>query len=42
LKSVINCVTKIWQDVVSLIDCIDKSKNTKFTRLNTFYMGKQV
>ena len=42
LKSVINCFTKIWQDVVSLIDCIDKSKNTKFTGLNTFYVGKQV
>jgi hypothetical protein len=25
-----------------LIDCIDKSKNTKFTGLNTFYVGKQV
>jgi hypothetical protein len=24
------------------IDCIDKSKNTKFTGLNTFYVGKQV
>ena len=23
-------------------DCIDKSKNTKFTGLNTFYVGKQV
>jgi hypothetical protein len=34
LKSVINCFTKIWQDVVSLIDCIDKSKNTKLTGLN--------
>ena len=29
LKSVINCFTKIWQNVISLIDCIDKSKNTK-------------
>jgi hypothetical protein len=28
LKSVINCYTKIWENVVSLIDCIDKSKNT--------------
>jgi hypothetical protein len=27
---------------VGLIDCIDKSKNTKFTGLNTFYVGKQV
>jgi hypothetical protein len=25
-----------------LIDCIDKGKNTKFTGLNTFYVGKQV
>jgi hypothetical protein len=39
LKSVINCYTKIWQDVVSLIDCIDKSKNTKFTGLNTLLYG---
>jgi hypothetical protein len=35
LKSVINCFTKIWQNVVGLIDCIDKSKNTTFTGLNT-------
>jgi hypothetical protein len=27
---------------VGLIDCIDKSNNTKFTGLNTFYVGKQV
>jgi hypothetical protein len=27
-QSVINCFTKIWQDVVSLIDCMDKSKKT--------------
>ena len=27
---------------VGLIDCIDKSKNIKFTGLNTFYVGKQV
>ena len=27
---------------VGPIDCIDKSKNTKFTGLNTFYVGKQV
>ena len=27
---------------VGLIDCIDKSKNTKFTGLNNFYVGKQV
>ena len=34
-----NKFTKIWQDVVSLIDCIDKSKNTKFTGLNTLLYG---
>jgi hypothetical protein len=38
-KSDINCLTKIWQYVVSLIYCIDKSKNTKFT---LYYMDKQV
>jgi hypothetical protein len=33
-KSAINCFTKIWQYVVSLIYCIDKNKNNKFTGLN--------
>jgi hypothetical protein len=36
-KSVIN--TKIWQYVVSLIYCIDKNKNTKFTGLNILLYG---
>jgi hypothetical protein len=39
LKSIINCLKQICQDVVSLIDCIDKSKSTKFTGLNTFLCG---
>ena len=38
-KSVINCFTKIWQYVVSLIYCIDKNKNTKFTGLNILLYG---
>ena len=38
-KSVINCFTKIWQYVVSLIYCIDKNKNTKFTGLNILFYG---
>ena len=33
-KLVINCVAKIWQYAVSLIYCIDKNENTKFTGLN--------
>ena len=46
--SVIINVIKINQSLivlpkyVGLIDCIDKSKNTKFTGLSTFYVGKQV
>ena len=28
-KSVINCFTKIWQYLISLIYCIDKNKNIK-------------
>jgi hypothetical protein len=38
-KSVINCSTKIWQYVVSLIYCIDKNKNTKFTWLDILLYG---
>ena len=38
-KSDINCLTKIWQYVVSLIYCIDKNKKTKFTGLNILFYG---
>jgi hypothetical protein len=38
-KSVINCFTKIWQYVASLMFCIDKNKNTKFTGLNILLYG---
>ena len=38
-KSDINCLTKIWQYVGSLIYCIDNNKNTKFTGLNILFYG---
>ena len=38
-QSLIVINTKIWQNVVSLIDYIDESKNTKFTGLSTLLYG---
>jgi hypothetical protein len=38
-ESDINCLTKMWQYVVSLIYCIDKNKNTTFTGLNILFYG---
>jgi hypothetical protein len=41
-KAAVEMQNNLLPKYVGLIDCIDKSKNTKFTGLNTFYVGKQV
>jgi hypothetical protein len=41
-KSVINCFTKIWQYVVSLIYCIDNKNTTMVLYQILYYVGKQV